>query len=251
MTTSSDTADALLARVRAVCFDFAGTEEKRSHGAPFFHVRGRGFVIFAHDHHGDGRCAAWCKATPDDQRRLTRANPDVYFVPPYVGVKGWVGVRLDLDASDFDALAMIVEEAWRSVVPRSLAHAVPTAPPHDAPVLPTTDPAVVAAARAWLTALAATLPGSSLEASPGQLSLRVRKRPYAYLFDNVHRDGVVAVGFRSDEAEALVTDAPKRFLRAPYLDPRVWVSMRVDGKKVAWKDLARRVTASHRSLTVK
>lgn len=250
MTSPHDTADALLARVRALCFDFAGTEEKRSHGAPFFHVRGRGFVIFANDHHGDGRCAAWCKATPADQQRLTRAEPDVYFVPPYVGVKGWVGVRLDLSTSDFHALAMLVEEAWRSVVPRSLEHATPAAPAA-VPVYPTTDPDVVRAARAWLTALAHSLPQSTLEESPGRLALRVRKRPYAYLIDNEHRDGIVAVAFRSDEAAALVAASPKRFHHVPYLRAETWVAMRVDGKKVAWKDLARRVTASHRAVLAK
>lgn len=103
--------DALLARLREICFDFAETEEKVSHGAPFFHVRGKGVAIFANNHHNDGNIAAWCKASLDDQRRLTTSNPDVYFVPPYVGVKGWVGVRLDRPSTDFEALAILIEEA--------------------------------------------------------------------------------------------------------------------------------------------
>lgn len=77
MAKSTDPTEALLSRVRQICFDFAGTEEKLSHGAPWFNVKGKGFVTFANDHHGDGRVAVWCKSTLDEQRRLTKADPDV------------------------------------------------------------------------------------------------------------------------------------------------------------------------------
>src|ERR1700733_3013862 len=93
-------ADALLERVRDVCFQFGGTEEKLSHGAPSFHVRGKMFVMFAEDHHRDGRVAMWCKATFDEQKRLVAMDPERYFVPPYVGVKGWVGVVLTHPKTD-------------------------------------------------------------------------------------------------------------------------------------------------------
>lgn len=245
MTNATDThPDALLARLRAICFDFAGTEEKLSHGAPFFHVRGKGFVSFAGNHHGDGRTAAWCKATLDAQRRLTASNPDVYFVPPYVGVKGWIGVRLDHPSTDFEALAILVEEAWRSVAPKSLLNALPDAPPEPA-VYPTTDPAVVRAALERLTAICEALPDTVIERATGQVTFRVAKRPYAYLLDNQHRDGIVAVCVRSDEAAALISASPKRFYRPPYIGARGWVAMRVDAKKVAWTDVARRVTESY------
>ncbi len=242
--------DALLARLRAICFDFAGTEEKLSHGAPFFHVRGKGFVSFAGNHHGDGRTAAWCKATLDEQRRLTKSNPDVYFVPPYVGVKGWIGVRLDHPSTDFDALAILVEEAWRSVVPKSLERATPEPPP-EAPVYPTTDPAVVREALAKLTEIAASLPETVIEEASGQTTLRIGKKPYAYLLDNQHRDGIVAVCFRCDDAAELVSASPKRFYRPKYVGASAWVAMRVDAKKVAWKELTRRVTESYRSVAPK
>lgn len=249
MTTPADDA---LARVRQICFDFAGVEEKLSHGAPFFHVKGRGFLSFAGGHHGDGRVAVWCKATLDDQQRLTRSNPTVYFVPPYVGVKGWVGVRVDLDATDFEALAILVEEAWRSVVPKRLEAAEPSPPPKPA-VYPTTDPAVAKDALARLTAICDALPGSTVEPSPTQTTFRAGAKPFAYLFDNVHRDGVVGVGFRveREEADALVADDPKRYYRPPYIGARGWVAMRVDVGRVPWKELARRVAESHRRVAPK
>lgn len=249
MSTPTDATEALLRRVRAICHDFAGTEEKLSHGAPFFHVRGKGMLAFASDHHGDGRVAVWCKSTLDEQQRLVRSNPDVYFVPPYVGVSGWVGVRLERPGTDFDALAMLVEEAWRSVVPKRLAHAAPSAPPPP-PVYATTDPAVVAVALARMTALCATLPGASSESSPSQTTWRVGKKTFAYLLDNQHRDGIVSVCFRvaPDEAAALMERAPRRYYRPPYLGAKGWVAMRVDSAKVPWKELARRVTESHASV---
>jgi hypothetical protein len=245
----TDPTEALLARVRAICHDFAGAEEKLSHGAPFFHVRGKGMVTFANDHHGDGCVAVWCKSTLDEQRRLVRENPDVYFVPPYVGVGGWVGVRLERPTTDFEALAMLVEEAWRAVAPKRLAHATPTAPPPP-PVYATTDPEVVRAALARLTELCAALPGAVAESSPSQTTWRVGPKTFAYLLDNHHRDGIVAVCFRlaPDEAAALIERAPKRYYRPPYVGAKAWVAMRVDSAKVPWKELARRVVESHASV---
>ena len=238
--------DALLARVRQICFDFAGVEEKLSHGAPFFHVKGRGIASFASGHHQSGHVALWCKSTRDAQERLVKRDPDVYFVPPYVGVGGWVGVRLDLPATDFEALAILVEEAWRSVAPKRLLDAAPSPPPK-APVYPTTDPAVVREALSKLTAIAEALPDTSVEEGAGRVTFRVGKRPFAYLVDNEHRSGVVAVYFKAtrEEAEALAADAPKRYFVPPYMGAHGWAAMRVDVGKVPWKELARRVAASH------
>jgi hypothetical protein len=71
------------------------------------------------DHHGDGRLALWCAAAPGAQVMLVDSDPRQFFVPPYVGHRGWVGVRLDL-GPDWDAVADIVEEAYRAVAPRRL-----------------------------------------------------------------------------------------------------------------------------------
>ena len=249
MSNPTGSSEALLARVRAICHDFAGTEEKLSHGAPFFHVRGRGMLTFANDHHGDGRVAVWCRSTPDEQRRLVRADPDVYFVPPYVGVSGWVGVRLERPGTDFEALAMLVEEAWRAVAPKRLAHAAPSPPPPP-PVYATTDPAVVRDALDRLTTLCAALPGATVESSPSQTTWRVGKKAFAHLLDNQHRDGIVAVCFRvaPDEAAALMARSPRRYYRPPYVGARGWVAARVDSAKVPWNELTRRVAASHASV---
>src|ERR1700716_1993062 len=87
-------AEAALERVRSTCLAFPEADEKISHGAPTFHVRGKLFVMFADNHHKDGRLAIWCKAPPGSQSTLVASDPARFFVPPYVGVQGWVGVIL-------------------------------------------------------------------------------------------------------------------------------------------------------------
>lgn len=244
---SSTEAPPRLDQVRQICFNFAGTEEKLSHGMPFFHVGGRGFASYTRDHHGEPGAALWCKSTPDEQRRLVGLDPEVYFVPPYVGVKGWVGVRLERPTTDFEALAIVVEEAWLSVAPKRLHTVAPSAPP-EPPTYPTTDPAVVAEALKRLTSTCASLPGATIEAESWRTSARVNGKPFAHLLDNVHRDGRVAVSFRvsPDVFDALVEKHPERYFRPPY-SPGGWVAMRVDTAKVAWKALAEHVETSYRA----
>src|SRR5690606_3572269 len=110
--------DAALAEVRRICLDLPEATEKLSHGSPTFFVR-RTFVMFHDDHHGDGRLAIWCAAPDGAQALMVESEPERFFVPPYVGHRGWLGVRLDVDV-DWDEVAAIVEDAYRSVAPRKL-----------------------------------------------------------------------------------------------------------------------------------
>ena len=71
------------------------------------------------NHHGDGRFAIWCAAPPGDQQLLVGADPEKFFVPPYVGHRGWLGVRIDGEI-DWDEIAGIVEDAFAVVAPKRL-----------------------------------------------------------------------------------------------------------------------------------
>lgn len=107
-----------LERLRALCLALPEVTERTSHGEPTWFVR-RSFVMFA-DHHHDDRLAFWCAAPPGAQEELVAAAPDRYFRPPYVGGRGWVGVRLDVPGVDWDEIAEIVTDAYRTVAPRTL-----------------------------------------------------------------------------------------------------------------------------------
>jgi hypothetical protein len=110
-----------LERVRAACLALPEVTERPSHGAPTFFVRGKKtFVMFHDDHHGDGRLAIWCAAPPGVQGEVVAEDPDRFFVPPYVGHRGWLGLRLDV-APDWDEVAGVVTEAYRQVAPKTLA----------------------------------------------------------------------------------------------------------------------------------
>jgi hypothetical protein len=112
------TREEALARVREICLGLPGTSERASHGSPAFFIDGsRSFVMFLENHHGDGRLAVWCAAPRGAQSLLVAAAPERYFVPPYVGHRGWIGLRLDRDA-EWDEIAGVIEDAWLARAPR-------------------------------------------------------------------------------------------------------------------------------------
>ena len=109
-----------LTQVRSICLALPETTERLSHGAPSFFVRGKKtFVMYLDDHHSDGRLALWCPAPPDVQRALVAEEPGRFFVPPYVGGRGWLGVRLDVDV-DWGEVTGIVKDAYRMAAPKRL-----------------------------------------------------------------------------------------------------------------------------------
>jgi hypothetical protein len=94
-----------------------------SHGHTGYKLRGRRILWLVVDHHGDGRLAIWVKAPKDEQEALVGGDPGRYFVPPYVGPSGWVGVHLDpASKPDWDEIDALLEQAWRmSATKRAIA----------------------------------------------------------------------------------------------------------------------------------
>lgn len=86
-----------------------------------FLVRGKTFAYHLVDHHGDGRFALCCKAAAGENARLAAADPARFFMPPYIGPKGWLG--LDLDGGDLDWIEIekFVRDSYRLVAPKRLA----------------------------------------------------------------------------------------------------------------------------------
>jgi hypothetical protein len=109
-----------LTRIRTFCLALPEVNERLSHGAPTFFIRDRKTFATMHDnHHGDGRLALWVAAPPGVQGLLVAQEPERFFVPAYVGPRGWLGVRLDVDV-DWDEIAQILEDAYRTVAPARL-----------------------------------------------------------------------------------------------------------------------------------
>ncbi len=112
-----------LEQIRGICLGLPETSERLSHGAPSFFVKEkRCFAMVLADHHGDGRFAIWCAAADGVQGMLIEADPDRFFRPPYVGGRGWLGVRLDRGL-DWDELAGVLEDAYVEVAPAKLVEA--------------------------------------------------------------------------------------------------------------------------------
>jgi len=108
----------LLDRVRRICLALPEATEQVAWGEPTWRVRKRLFAMYANDHHGDGRVALWCNAPLGVQEHLVSGAPQTYFVPPYVGVKGWIGIVLD--RVDDGELRELVAQSYAMVAPRKL-----------------------------------------------------------------------------------------------------------------------------------
>jgi hypothetical protein len=108
-------------RLRRLCLSLPGVTERLSHGEPAWFVGGKQFATTA-DHHHDDRLSAWVAAPLGAQELLVSAAPDRFFRPPYVGHRGWLGLRLDRGL-DWDELARIAEDAYAEVAPAKLVEA--------------------------------------------------------------------------------------------------------------------------------
>jgi hypothetical protein len=150
--------DAALTRVRKLCLSLPDATERISHGTPTFFIGDkRSFLTFLDNHHGDGRLAVWCAAPPDAQAMLVDSDPEVFFVPAYVGHLGWVGVRLDRDAP-WPMIARVIEDAYhcRAPAPRKArAASKPAAQARAAATAPSREPTARSASKCATTSAAA------------------------------------------------------------------------------------------------
>lgn len=108
-----------LENLRRLCLALPEATERESHGEPTWFVQDKkSFVTYANHHHDD-RLAFWCAAPSGVQEAMVSSDPSRYFIPPYVGHRGWLGVYLDVSVS-WREIGEIVEEAYRTIAPRRL-----------------------------------------------------------------------------------------------------------------------------------
>ncbi len=220
--------------IRQLCLAFPEAEELVSHGMPNYRVRGgKVFATYAANHHGDGRIALWLN-TPDGlQDAYVREEPKHFFVPPYVGPSGWVGVRLDLGLA-WKRLAPIVRAAYEHVAPARLAGQLKTTPAVPAPkhritaadVDPSNTPRgmrILASMRKICLALPETSEGRQFGQPVWLVARKVFARAYCH-------EGHWRVGFWVGvHAQLLMTDDP-RYTIPPYMGHHGWIAVEVTKK---------------------
>jgi hypothetical protein len=108
-----------LETLRRLCLALPEVTERRSHGEPTWFVRDKTTFVMYANHHHDDRLAFWCAAPDGAQEILVGNDPERFFVPPYVGYRGWLGVWLDVPV-DWDEIADLVVDAYRRVAPKRL-----------------------------------------------------------------------------------------------------------------------------------
>ncbi len=116
--------DPRLARFTKICLALPETTRKMMGRHAGFYVRKKTFAYYLDDHHGDGIVGINCKVLPGDNTALIAADPQRFYMPAYIGSKGWVGLRLDTGAIDWEEVAEMAAHSYRLVAPKTLAKLV-------------------------------------------------------------------------------------------------------------------------------
>ena len=224
-------ANELETAVKRLGLAFPETEELRSHGAPNYRVRGgKIFATYAANHHGDGRLALWLPMPEGLQDAYVRAEPKHYFVPQYVGPRGWLGVRLDQGIA-WKKVAKLMRIAYEKVAPARLVDSLLATPTVPAPKRRITvkdiDPKNTPRGKQILTSMrkiCLALPESSEGLQFGQPVWRAGKRVFAQAYCY---DGRWRVAFWVGvPAQVLMTNDPRYEIPA-YLGHNGWIALDV------------------------
>lgn len=213
--------------VREVCLWLPEATEVMSRGSPDYRVRGKTFATFVVNLHGDGRIALWLNAPPGAQELYTKEEPKHFFVPPYVGPRGWLGVNLDKGVS-WKRVAKLVREAYEKVAPpplaRTLGKTIEIEPPTATVPATQLDPMSSRRAQSVLKTMRAVclaLPETSEGSQFGNPVWRAGKRVFAqaYSYDKLRVAFWVGV-----DKQAMFTRDP-RFEIPAYLGHNGWIAL--------------------------
>lgn len=237
--------------VREICLDLPRAEEFLSHGSPNFRIaKGRSFAMLSVNTHGDRRIALWLRAAPGDQERYVADDPEVYFVPPYVGPAGWLGVNLDRGLP-WPEVVRQVREAWKTVANSrmlcELGPALAVRPP-DIDIDPADfDPLSTGAGLALLErvrALAMALPQTTEATQFGNPVWKAAgKRGFAILHADI--DAIRLHTWVGVDAQHLYTADP-RFRIPPYIGHKGWIALALQPEEPDWDEVRSLLTQSWR-----
>jgi predicted DNA-binding protein (MmcQ/YjbR family) len=239
--------------VRAACLWLPEAEEFLSHGSPNFRVRGKTFATYAVNHHGDGRVALWLNALPGAQETHVRAEPAHFFVPPYVGPRGWLGVSLDQGLA-WKRVAALVREAYEKAAPPELRGRIGKTPPLQGPDKPLSasqiDPMQAPRALAVLKPfrrICLELPESREERKFGHPVWQAGKRTFAL----ARHDGerlTLCFWVGVDQQGLLIADP--RYRIPPYMGHNGWIALDVS-EAGDWMEIEALTLQSYRHFALK
>ncbi|MET0661345.1 MAG: MmcQ/YjbR family DNA-binding protein [Steroidobacteraceae bacterium] len=238
----------ITAVVRELCLSFPEAEEVAAHGMSNFRVRGKIFAVYALNHHGDGRIALWLNAPAGAQSAHLRGAPRHFFVPPYVGPRGWLGVVLDRGLA-WQRIAELVREAYEKVAPARLSVQIGKLRrirPPSVPLRPETiDPFASKRGLAVLKAMRGiclTLPETSEARQFGHPVWRVGKKVFARA---ISRERGIGIAFWVGRAQQGLFTADPLFSVPPYIGHNGWIELDV-AKSADWKVVRSLIVQSYR-----
>jgi predicted DNA-binding protein (MmcQ/YjbR family) len=239
--------------VREVLFSFPETEEVTSHGSPSFRVRGKTFATYNINHHGDGRVALNLDAPPGAQQLYTEMEPEYYFVPPYTGPKGWLGIDLNKDLS-WTTVATRAREAYEKAAPAELAasigETIDIAPP-DHPFRPEEiDPFKGKRAQevlAQLEVLCEALPETSAATQFGNPVWKAGRKTFV---STHYYTGRLSLQFWvGPDQQTLLTQDPRYRIPA-YIGHNGWIELDVEDQ-ADWEEIEHLLLESYRHFALK
>ena len=109
-----------LKKLSNICVSLPGAVKEEMHGHVAFKVGKKTFAYYLNDHHGDGIVSVCCKVLPGDNERLIDANPRKFYMPAYIGPRGWVALRLDRATVDWSEVQELVRGSYEQIAPKKL-----------------------------------------------------------------------------------------------------------------------------------
>ena len=214
--------------VQEICLGMPETSEVISRGSPNFRVAGKTFAIFQINHHGDGRIALWLHSPAGAQEFYVEDNEACYFVPPYVGPSGWLGVTLD-QGLDWQMISQRIFEAYTHVAPERVSvlqdRAPEIEPPTegvDADVFDPFQKPEIAAIQAKISEFCLALPEVTPDQQFGTPCFRAGKKNFCTL--HFYRGRLELSVWAGGEEQALCTADP-RFRIPQYIGHRGWLNL--------------------------
>ncbi len=239
--------------VREICLSFPETEERPSRGSPDFRVRGKTFASYVVNHHGDGRIALWLNAPPGAQEFYAGNEPEHYFVPPYLGPRGWLGMHLDKGLR-WTTIAERVREAYEKVAPRQLSATlgttIPIEPPTDALPIEEFDPLArleIQATLARFRDLCLALPETAEALQFGTPIWRAGRKTFAGAHS---RKGRLKLQFWTGTDRQATLTFDSRYSIPPYMGHNGWIELDVEDD-ANWDEIEELALVSYRHFALK